>query len=388
MRDALTVTSDTIKKYGLITAGDKILCACSGGPDSVFLLLALKMMQRKKGFTAGCIHINHNLRGKDSDKDALFVKELAASLNLPFYVSEIKKRKNFPGTGLEAFCRKERYRLIEKTAIKHGYNKIATGHTADDQAETFILWLARGKSETRFSGIYPSRFCGRTLLIRPLIGTAKKEIMHYLERKKVAFRVDKSNCDLSLKRNFIRRRILPLLEEINPAITQSINGVVEMLKNYAGPIIENKNINKYNKTLYYAKAGTGYFKIKGINAGIKILVRNSSPPPALSKENGNSGIKLSGEEDTVYFDAGPVDMNALVIRFPGTGDRIVPFGHKGSRKLKDIFAEKRIPSDMRRLVPLVEHKGKIIWLCGLKRSAFSQVTDKTRKVLVMRYIRE
>ncbi len=382
MRDALKVLTDTVKKYDLIFKGDRILVACSGGPDSVFLLFALKILKEKYGFELGCIHINHNLRGKESDLDEKYVEDLSKEWKIDYYSDKIKKeelkssklKKDF---GLEFAARKIRYEKIYKIAKKNNYNKIALGHTLDEQVETFFLWLTRGKDSGRFACIYPARFYKDILIIRPNIEIIKKELLKFLNRKKISFRIDSSNFEDRYTRNYIRNKIIPVFRELNPIFELKINDLVKKISENNVFNIVKINKNKYNKLRIRLNSNEEYL-IKGLNKKIVITF------PFINK------IKFSLDENKVYFDNTYLNINDkknnLLLRYYKKGDRIIPFGHFSEKKIKDILIEKKIPINLRNHIPLIEYNGKIIWICGIKRSNFAPINKDTKNILFIEYV--
>lgn len=210
-----------ISENNLILSGDRILIGLSGGPDSVFLLHFLNKFQKKFRIEIGAAHVNHLLRGKESDRDELFCKTICREISIPFF-SIRKKVKSYSlkhKISLEAAGRKIRYDYFEKISNQHRYNKIATAHNADDNTETVLLNLIKGAGLKGISGI-PIK---RKNFIRPILVLSKNEILNYLEKKLFEYRVDSSNLSNEYERNYLRNEIIPLIQKnINPAITNSV----------------------------------------------------------------------------------------------------------------------------------------------------------------------
>src|SRR5574341_36249 len=221
--------SETIKKYQLIQAGDRILAAVSGGPDSVALLSILYDLRDKFKWSLEIAHINHKLRGKDSDKDEVFVKKLASKLGLKchsksFNTKKFAKQKKL---SLENAARQIRYEFLERTAQNIKADSICLGHTQNDQAEAVLMRLLRGAGSLGLSGIPIQR--GK--FIRPLLEVSRKEVLKYLRQKKLIYRVDKSNLTARFLRNKIRRKLLPLLQKgFNPDIVATLSRTATILK--------------------------------------------------------------------------------------------------------------------------------------------------------------
>ena len=178
------------------------LVMVSGGPDSVALLRVLVEL----GSQPVVLHVDHGLRGEESREDAEFVWELCERLEIPCEVRRLKVE----GGNLQGEARRGRYRIAEELAEAGGLSAIATGHTADDVAETVLMNLARGAGLRGLSGIPPVR--GR--VVRPLIRQRRREVLQYLERLDQPYRIDRSNLAPKYARNRIRLEILPVLEEL------------------------------------------------------------------------------------------------------------------------------------------------------------------------------
>ncbi len=201
----------TIMKFGMLSFNDRVLIGVSGGPDSVTLLNVLFSLKKRYNLSFFIAHLNHMLRGEESDKDVKFVKNLAQSLDLPCKVrncnlKEITKREHLT---LEEAARKYRYKFYLETARKLKINKIALGHNADDQVETVLMRFLRGTGLEGLMGIPPVR--GK--IIRPLIECSRAEIEEYCKENKIEYRVDSSNKEVIYFRNKIRLELLPLISK-------------------------------------------------------------------------------------------------------------------------------------------------------------------------------
>lgn len=216
--------SRALRRFGACDAG--IVVAVSGGPDSVALLHALLRLRGPAPLVIA--HLNHQLRGAESDADEAFVRDLHASLvargNPPLELRclriDVGGRAAAAGANIEATARDERYRFLADVAREHGLSLVATGHTADDQAETVLHRLLRGAGLQGLRGIAPRRpLADRVELIRPLLDVTRTEVLKFLENEGVAARQDSSNADLKFTRNRIRHELLPYLaEHFNPGI--------------------------------------------------------------------------------------------------------------------------------------------------------------------------
>jgi tRNA(Ile)-lysidine synthase len=204
------LVNDTLARYDLIAAGDKILVAVSGGPDSVALLHLLADRAPFLRLRLGVAHLDHGLR-PESGLDAEFVRKLAARLGLAVYMehANLSGHPRPPHVSLEAAAREARYDFFQRTAARFEFNKVALGHHADDNAETFLLHLLRGSGRAGLGGIRASREGG---YIRPLIRATRATIESHLRLRQLPFRIDSTNTDPAMLRNRIRHQLIPLLE--------------------------------------------------------------------------------------------------------------------------------------------------------------------------------
>ncbi len=209
-----------IKENELCFPGEKVLVALSGGPDSVFLLHFLNKFKNKFKIEIGVVHINHRLRGNDSERDELFCKAICDELSVPFYIlrKDIKSYSKKNKISLEVAGRKIRYEFFEKISSENKYDKIVTAHNADDNAETVLLNLIKGTGIKGIAGI-PVK---RNNIVRPILSLTKKEILDYLNENQFEYRVDESNLSNDFERNFLRNEVIPLIQKnINPAFSNS-----------------------------------------------------------------------------------------------------------------------------------------------------------------------
>jgi tRNA(Ile)-lysidine synthase len=203
----------------LFTRGDRVLAAVSGGADSVCLAHFLAHLSRRRGFSLRIVHVHHGLRGRDADRDAEFTARLGKALGLETAVIRIK----IAGKG-EAAARRARYAALVKEARRRKCGKIALAHQLDDQAETVLLNLIRG---SKFAGIPARRPLAPGIeAVRPLLPVSRSEVLTYLKLHGLKHRVDKTNRDDAFTRNWIRRKVLPLLESRNPRIREHLSAAV------------------------------------------------------------------------------------------------------------------------------------------------------------------
>jgi tRNA(Ile)-lysidine synthase len=210
----------TVRKHGMLPpSGGRVLVALSGGPDSVGLLHLLSILAARGELTvAGAAHLNHGLR-EAADEDERFCRERAAELGIPVCVerADVRALATDWHTSLEDAGRRARYAFLERAAAELSATAIATGHTLDDQAETFLLQLIRGAGPRGLSGIGPAV----GLVKRPLLEIRREEIREWLAAEGIAFREDESNRNVAFTRNRVRHVLLPLLErDFSPGIVE------------------------------------------------------------------------------------------------------------------------------------------------------------------------
>ncbi len=225
----LDKVKETIRRHNLFSREEKILIAFSGGIDSTALLHLLRELQEEWPITLALGHFNHKLR-RNAENEELFVQDIAKKLDIPLYLSseDVRSYAVERKLNIEEAGRKLRYDFLKDTAKKYGFSKIATGHTLNDQAETFFMRLFRGSGLSGLSGIYP---VVDNLIIRPLLDTSREEILDYLNSIKAEFQVDESNLDKRFLRNRIRSELLPYLQkEFDPHIVSRLGKVSSLFQ--------------------------------------------------------------------------------------------------------------------------------------------------------------
>jgi tRNA(Ile)-lysidine synthase len=218
--DLVRQTTKTIVQEKLIENADKVLLAVSGGIDSVTLLFVLLEIQEKICFELGLAHINHMLRGKESERDEEFIKKLALRLHLQFYIKkvDVKKIGLDKGLSIQHAGREARYGFFNQVMTEYGYNKIAIAHTLDDQIETFLLRALKGTGLRGLSSI-PIK---RDAIIRPFLNTYRADIAKYAGLHGISFVEDSSNNKTVYERNFLRKEIFPVMEKLNPLFKEKL----------------------------------------------------------------------------------------------------------------------------------------------------------------------
>ena len=221
---------ETIRKYELIENGDTIVVGVSGGPDSMTLLNILISLNKMKKIDCKIVvaHINHGIR-VEADEETKYVQEFCKKNNIPCYVKKekVEELAKESKIGTEEAGRKLRYSFFEEVAYKCKANKIATAHTANDNAETILMNIIRG---TGLSGIKGIEIKRENKFIRPIIELTRKEIEEYCEEQKLEPKIDKTNNENIYTRNKVRNELIPFIEkEFNPNIITSLNRMSQLV---------------------------------------------------------------------------------------------------------------------------------------------------------------
>jgi tRNA(Ile)-lysidine synthase len=224
-----------IRKHELLKAGDRVGVAVSGGADSVALLRLLSELRKEIGVVLSVVHFNHKLRGDASEEDERFVAQLAQEHKLELHCEsgQVTAHAEEKHLSLETAAREMRYQYFRGLLREGRLNRIATGHTLDDQAETVLLKIVRGAGSRGLAGVYPqfavpgSQFSAS--IIRPLLGIRRRDLETYLLALGQSWREDQSNRDLRHMRNRVRHGILPRLERyLNPAVREALADTAEI----------------------------------------------------------------------------------------------------------------------------------------------------------------
>lgn len=251
MSDFIDKVEKAMTGFEIMKNAKTVVCGLSGGADSTSLLIALKELSEKFGFKISACHLNHGLRGEESDSDEIFCENLCRKLEIPLYNRKIpvcdysEKHKS-----LEKTARDVRYGFFEDALEYFGEGSVlATAHNANDNAETVLLNLIRGTGLKGLCGIPPER--GR--IIRPLLKIQRREIEEFLAEKRQEYVTDRTNFSEIYTRNRIRRKIIPEIAEINPSFTDTIGRMTEILRSDSDFLEEISE-----KALSESKSGRGY----------------------------------------------------------------------------------------------------------------------------------
>lgn len=210
---------DALRRYDMVHPGDTVICAVSGGKDSMALLWSFYLLREKLDIQLECAHFNHGLRGEESDRDQAFVQDFCQSYGIPFHTESgcVAAGKK----GLEAAARDARYGFLNSLN-----GKIATAHTADDNAETVLMHLVRGTGLKGLGGIAPVS----GMLIRPMLNVTRAQVEAFVEEYHLQFVEDSTNATDDFLRNRLRHHVLPLLKVENPRFAQSLSETAQSLR--------------------------------------------------------------------------------------------------------------------------------------------------------------
>lgn len=426
----------------LIERNDKVVVAFSGGADSVFLLILVQKLQTQLSLELTAVHINHNLRGEESENDEKFCREFCIGHGIPFFSEsvDVKKLSIEKKISIEMAAREARYLVLEKIREKLGYTKIATAHNMDDNAETVILNLIKGKGVEAVSGIPVVR--GN--IIRPVITFSKSEILGYLKEQKIFYRIDNSNFDNKFQRNFIRNKVSPLLEEINPEFSLSILRFSQMLRELTisanepsvdpvvikdGSIEINVDLaKKLNDFLLFKVLSIRIIELFSLNLKfenfytLRELFRGQSGKKITLGENlfaqrtrekvlvsrvfekterevilsldsqvkfdnyfiscteCNHDSVIKGGNKNIEFIDGDSITDHLTVRAPLSGEWFYPLNGKGKRKISDFFNDIKLDPFSKWSHPVVYAGEKIVWVCGYRLDDRFKIKTKTKRI--------
>ena len=428
-----------IIEHELIRSGDRVLVALSGGADSVCLLVILNELKGKLDFAVSAMHINHGLR-EEAMNDAEYSKELCVRLGVPYYYAKIDVNSYADEKHLstEEAGRILRYQEFDKVMKKDGYDLLATAHHANDLAETMILFLSRG---TGVKGLAPITYKNGNI-IRPLLPVTKDEIVEFLESEGIRYCEDRTNADNDYTRNYIRHEVIPRLVSVNDRAVEHMAKTADIVSEAYDVLDE--VVDGYEKT-YIREGGDGYLicdeaallkpyiykalihraivKVahaeKDITAvhisGVETLMDKQvgrvmylpyslrarreydgvSIRP-LSCETGDrkapevnyrtrtfireEGMQIPEKEYTKWFDY-DIIKDTFNIRLVADDDEMTVLKSGGTKKLKDLFKDLKVPMDKRKDYMCVATGNHVYWVIGLRMGEDAKITDNTRVIL-------
>jgi len=429
--------TDLINEKQLFEPHQKVLLAVSGGIDSMVLLNLFE----KSGFNYGVVHCNFQLRGEDSDQDEQFVREAVLQHGVPafFQTFETEEHARLNGISIEMAARELRYEYFEEIRIKNQYDFIATAHHQDDLLETFFLNLSRKTGIRGLTGIKEKS--GN--LIRPLLFASRREIEDFARANFIEFREDYTNSEVVYQRNFIRHKILPLFQKMNPAFKKNLLSSMEHLKeteevysfsmnrwqkNVVSTIDGNIEIQisallnlPFPKILLYEILIRYNFNPKVTDQVFQSLENESgkqfySPTHRLVKDreklfvtelpkeekriyyiekddielfepfdlaiekNENRNFEISRNPNVACLDFDQLDFPLLIRRWK-QGDYFQPLGMSGFKKLSDFFIDEKLPLHEKENTWLLCSGQQIVWVMGHRIDNRFKITPETRQIL-------
>lgn len=393
-----------IEKYKL---SGTFIVAFSGGYDSMCLLDVLNKLR----YDIAAVHLNHNWRGEESLAEAKVCKEFCTSRGIKFYTETLPD--NIEKT--ETAAREARYNFFKRCAEKFNSKTVFTAHNFDDNAETVLYRIIKGTGIAGLQGIAERR----DIYYRPLLSISREEIEKYCRQNNLHPNNDSSNSDTKYKRNLIRHKILPLMKEINPKVTNAINSLSDIAKQ------EDEQTNSIRQMLIDNKLDYDCKKIKEIQqfieenknskSGKKMslskdlwLYVNDKTVETISKTQKSKteiNITQCGEYNfdnyifSIEANTRPIknfpndsEFTAIVnldeinfrLRHRKDGDIIRPLGTKGSQKLKKYLNEKKIPNHKKDEIVLLCKNNEVFWAAGLGINDKIKVTDNPTHIITLR----
>ena len=406
------------RNYDLIRPGDRIVCAVSGGADSMALLFGLYLLKEEWRLDLSAAHFNHRLRGAESDRDEAFVREFCKGYGIPLHVGSAQV---VPGPkGLEAAARDARYAFLRSLP-----GKIATAHTADDNAETVLMHLVRGTGLKGLGGIMPAN--GN--VIRPMLSVTRADVEAFLAEYHVDHITDSSNETDDFLRNRLRHQVMPLLKVENPRLAENLSATALRLRQDEqalaalaqtdGP----PDVKALRAMLpaVRARALERFLKSSGVRepeaehiALAERLVFSENPSARVDFPGGitigrcydrlevrteqrdlaevplplNGCVRAGGYEITCLEASEPLctagaftvrPNGPITIRARQSGDRIRLSG--GTKSLKKLFIDLKIPAAQRDRIPVIADQGGVLAVCGIGAD-LDRVTRELPGVLI------
>ena len=418
-----------IRRYKLLDSSQLYLVALSGGSDSVALLLLL----REAGYQVHAAHCNFHLRGEESDRDEHFCVELCRQLGVDLHRAhfDTSEYAALHKVSIEMAARELRYRWFDQLCEDIGAAGVCVAHHRDDLVETVLLNLVRGTGLRGLTGIQPRN--GRVL--RPLLCVSRAEIEAYLTERGQAYVTDSTNLEADVLRNKVRLQVLPLLRELNPAVSENICRMAENVKEAQtvldavvneyreGRELILSDLDKYGSSEYIVfewlknygfngsqvhqllLAGTGSIMSSPLGYDVlsdrgRLLVEPSLKPikPLRIPEEGTyildegkrltvskSAVYVSKEPFTATVDAGKVCF-PLTVRRVEPGDWMQPYGMTGKKLLSDLMTDLKMNLfEKRRQLVIADARDRIVWLVGLRTDHRFAVTAATREVITVTF---
>lgn len=419
-----------IKQYNMINGGDKICVALSGGADSVALLHVLSALRGELQIEVTAAHLNHCLRGAESDRDERFVRELCEKLGVTLYVgsADVNALSAKSGESCELAARKARYAFLESVAAA----KVATAHTASDNTETFIINATRGTALKGLCGIPAVR----GIFIRPLLYCTRSDIEKYCKDNSLPFVTDSTNLSDDYTRNRIRHSVVPVLKGVNGSLDLTVRRVCDNLA-VDSDFLEKETDRLYceckNGNTLTVKADThkaiatrmiarlisdvcgkpadslhildifgalgtkkrtelfaGFYvltdgrKITVLRTGNSQKTRYNVKTEVLSRECFDKTLKINKLLLKNAIDCDKI-ADVLNIRTRLPEDTFRQKGRNVTKNLRKLYNECKIPTDVREVLPVAADGDGIVWVCGIGVAERVCVDKSTKNVLVFDY---
>jgi tRNA(Ile)-lysidine synthase len=387
-----------IERENRIPEGTHVVVGVSGGADSVALLHILHRL----GYSLTAAHLNHSIRGAEADGDEAFVKALCKKLGIKCVTAktDVPALAKENGISLEMAAREARHDFFRSLKPEASSLLIALAHHADDQLETFFLRAARGTGLGGLSGMKSFQTLEGLILVRPMLGIRRAEIIQWLEKEKIEWREDATNTDETISRNFIRHQLLPMFGKLNDRAAENLLRTMDILRDeddHPEKAARRREIRDWliaqgvtptfdavEQVVSFSEktSGTQFLDLEGLRivneyGALRVEVGRAVPSAPLGRTARRSvptkkDIRI---EEGVGILRGPwcasvslakVAGRELTVRVAKPGDRMEPYGMEGSKKLQDIFTDLKIPKAQREQWPVVECGGEIIWLPGYR----------------------
>ncbi len=431
----------------LFKPGDRVGVAVSGGADSVALLRILMERRSDLGLVLSVVHFNHKLRGMESDTDECFVAELASSYDLSFFRAEAETATfaREKAMSIEAAARDLRYAFFGRLIREAEFDKVATAHTRDDQAETVLLRIIRGTGTSGLAGILPKLKVGEGAVVRPMLEVRRADVLQYLGALGQSWREDSTNSETVYTRNRLRHELLPeIAQNFNPEIHESLANLAEIARAedefWASETAEayvrcstGKSLSVTEVRRLHLALQRRVLRLVSIQAGASLDFAHTERVLAMlnSGSRREKVIELPGgfravmEGDSFFFESdepqakpcefsyllsipGKVDIpeirvairasvedeveggalrlseipNGLTVRNWRPGDRFWPEHTKSEKKVKELLQEKKVPSREKSLWPVALVGDEVVWMRGFGVSARHAAKAGERAVVI------
>ncbi|MEL6534895.1 MAG: tRNA lysidine(34) synthetase TilS [Bacteroidota bacterium] len=434
---------DHIAHHNLFAKTDRILVAVSGGRDS----MVLAELFRQSDFAFGVAHANFQLRGSSSDGDEVFVKNWCAKHRVPFYTRRFETTREAKDQGLstQMAARELRYAWFNELCEEQGFAFVATAHHQQDSLETTLLNLVRGTGHVGIAGIFPSS--GNR--IRPLLFATRAEITAFAEDQEVPWREDASNAETKYLRNYVRHEIIPKLGELNSNVLNTFQGTKARLQGaaeqlnaflddwlYAQLDVKGKDISLKIKSLQALKAPAVLLyhwlqrydflygqteelikHLKGIPGRVwkspthQVLIDRELlilspivekhqpqawdaeqpeqifPEGQIRRESMEFNGQFDNDENQAWLQESTLQ-KPWVLRPWQEGDRFVPLGMLGQKKLSDFLIDRKIPLNLKSRVWVLEIGGEIAWVIGHRLDDRFKLSPQTQQAVQVRFTPE